>query len=742
MKKIFLSGLSLIIIFLLITFSIPVTIAHAADNSTIYFPLQTMSDDSWETEICVINTSDTDNLNGSFNAYGQTGNLVSSIDDVMITPNGRRQILVGFDLADADDICYIVFEGDRETVSGYMKFYVYGHYRTAIPGVLGSEINSGDFFIPHIASVNNWRTYISLVNTNSEPVLLSIEFNNGTIVTFPMDSKAYRFFSIAELFDGVLQPDIGSAVIKNAPGVIGMELFIDSNSSILSGVLLNDDTTDQIYFPHIAAKNGWGTGIVAFNPTDTAANLTITSYDDKGTVLNTSSDISIDPKERYIGLISRLGLPTDAEWIDIHSTQQITGFELFTTTHQMGGYTGVNISRRNGIFPKLEKDGATGVAFVNLENEQASVTLTAYNDTGNTIATLTLNLGPKSKKVELAKNFFDQDISSATYLKYTSSHDIVGFQLNVSNDGWMLDGLPALGEKATAGLEQEVRENLDLIFALMSEESWTFDEVTAILNEEGPQPVVTPEEIDLANLPETITVEIDYGAGFTASDGSIISGNILLTLNNPAFSATGISSDFILALNDLERNGETIATGSVTGSISLTPESSGETLQFIGTVQFNNLQLEDETINGNVNISGTGINLNMSDPGATAFELITLTFDNLDVGDETITDGTIKVTNPAANQMQLDTDPKLSTSFGDVDMLILIEQVDTNTIAFSTVKSGTIGDFTVTMNNVTMNSEICESYPISGSIDFVRGSESGTVTFTDACDGSYQYTNN
>lgn len=126
MKKLFLYGLSSIIVFLLINFSIPVTIAHAADNSIIYFPLQTMSDNSWETEICVINTSDTDNLNGSFNAYDQTGNLVSSIEDVVITPNGRRQILVEFDLADADDIRYIVFEGDRETVSGYMKFYVYG----------------------------------------------------------------------------------------------------------------------------------------------------------------------------------------------------------------------------------------------------------------------------------------------------------------------------------------------------------------------------------------------------------------------------------------------------------------------------------------------------------------------------------------------------------------------------------------------------------------------------------------
>ena len=44
----------------------------------------------------------------------------------------------------------------------------------------------------------------------------------------------------------------------------------------------------------------------------------------------------------------------------------------------------------------------------------------------------------------LAEAIFSQDISSATYIAYSSDRNVVGFQLNGSSDGTMLDGLPAL----------------------------------------------------------------------------------------------------------------------------------------------------------------------------------------------------------------------------------------------------------------------------------------------------------
>jgi len=96
------------------------------------------------------------------------------------------------------------------------------------------------------------------------------------------------------------------------------------------------------------------------------------------------------------------------------------------------------------VFAKIEKLGWTGIAFVNTEDSAASVTLTAYNDTGNVMATQVLPVGSHAKVVSLAEALFSEDISNATYIAYSSDKNVVGFQLNGSMDWTMLDGLPAL----------------------------------------------------------------------------------------------------------------------------------------------------------------------------------------------------------------------------------------------------------------------------------------------------------
>ena len=48
------------------------------------------------------------------------------------------------------------------------------------------------------------------------------------------------------------QPDIQSAVITNASGVIGLELFGNiGGSNQLDGILLTGKTTSTIYYPHV-----------------------------------------------------------------------------------------------------------------------------------------------------------------------------------------------------------------------------------------------------------------------------------------------------------------------------------------------------------------------------------------------------------------------------------------------------------------------------------------------------------
>jgi hypothetical protein len=147
-----------------------------------------------------------------------------------------------------------------------------------------------------------------------------------------------------------------------------------------------------------------------------------------------------------VGMVQDLDLPEGTAWFRIVASSPITGFELFGTNdgNQLGGYTGVGISGTDGVFAKTEKDGWTGIAFVNIENSPATVTMTAYDDTGNVIDTETVTINAYAKVVNVAPNLFSQDISNATYISYSSNGEVVGFQLNGSSDNMMLDALPGM----------------------------------------------------------------------------------------------------------------------------------------------------------------------------------------------------------------------------------------------------------------------------------------------------------
>lgn len=196
----------------------------------------------------------------------------------------------------------------------------------------------------------------------------------------------------------------------------------------------------------MASDNTWWTGIVAYNPSASAVTVTITPYTAQGVALPPST-FTIPGKRKYVGLVSTLGLPANTAWFKIDSPTPLSGFELFATWdgQQLAAYAGGSgYGAYTGIFPKIEKNGWTGIAFVNTEGGDASVMLTAYNDNGAVVATWALALGGYAKVVNFAEKIFPLNIGSATYIVYTSDRNVVGFQLNGSADGTMLDGLPAL----------------------------------------------------------------------------------------------------------------------------------------------------------------------------------------------------------------------------------------------------------------------------------------------------------
>ncbi|MFZ7111692.1 MAG: hypothetical protein ACOWYE_08410 [Desulfatiglandales bacterium] len=414
------------------------------ESPYLYFP-HVASDGVWETEIGMINDSDTQTINGELVAYSNSGAEVSRMN-VSLMPNGRRSVIIGDAFSNPSQIGYLIFQSDKYVRKGYTKFYIDGKYRVAVPAV--STINMEEIYVSHIASDHEWWTGVSLLNTNAEAKEIVIEFNTGATVSRTLAAFEHQAFYVRDLFNGTTPAGIESAVIRNADGIVGLELFGSTETSTrnyLSGILLTDDTATDIYYPHVASDTDWWTGIAAYNPADTSTILDITTYDQAGNILD-MSNLPLPAGGKYLGLASELEFPAETAWFSIHAGVPITGFELFGTTNdkQLGGYVGVGIQKTEGVFAKIEKDGWTGIAFVNTGNVTAAVDIAAYDDSGTLIASESLGLAPYEKVVGMAGSLFSDDIDTATYITFSASAKVVGFQLNGSSDGMMLDGLPGM----------------------------------------------------------------------------------------------------------------------------------------------------------------------------------------------------------------------------------------------------------------------------------------------------------
>jgi hypothetical protein len=414
-------------------------------QATLYFP-HTTSRTGWSTDICVVNTSGTDTIRGTFRAFSDAGIMLAESAVVTLAPNARTlRGLTDLFPAVAADVGHVTFETPAISVSGLARVGTPGVAVAAIAAA--AKPNAGDFYITHIASLSNWWTGISLVNTTPYAKQVVVEFNNGASKTVDLPAHGRFYSGIAEWFDGKPQPALESAVVKNGAGVVGSELFGSTNTtgpSLLDGILLEDETTTRIFFPHLVTSDIWWTGIVVFNPSAIDCTLRIIPHRTDGTAL-TAIVRTLRPRQRYIGLLSTLGLPSDAAWLEIEASVPVTGFELFATNdgQTMAGYTGVNISARNGIFPIVEKLAYTGIAFVNVSGTRANVTLIACDDQGQTIASTPMQVAPYASKLGFTFELFGAGVTNYTSVRYTSDQPLVAFSLNLEAGLRTLDGFAA-----------------------------------------------------------------------------------------------------------------------------------------------------------------------------------------------------------------------------------------------------------------------------------------------------------
>ena len=718
--------------FTLILVLFGVTTSHAA----LYFPHFDTRTNQWQTEIALINPSPTDLVVGTLETYSSTGTLLGTESGVLISPNNRKQFSVGVgtDLAYAANTKgYIVFKNTSGAPVGYTKFTQIGGDRVAIPA---ADITTTDtIYLTHIAWAP-WWTGISLVNTTATAKTITFRFNTGKTKQVTLGAKQQYVDLISALNDGLIDNNITCAVIEGASGLVGLELF--GNGPQLGGVPLISQMATTLYYPHVDTSTGWWTGIAAYNPSTTAtAQDTVNANNTGGTLLGTST-LTIGPRQNLVRYSTDpiFHLPAGTAWFSLQSPNSLVGFELFgnASPNYLAGYSVVDLQGKSGIFPKVEKaaNGWTGIAFVNTEDQQATVSVKAYNDNGTLIASGNKTLKAHEKWVDMATVLFPGvNLTPATYISFSADRSVAGFQLNSA--GIMLD---ALQTAAFSG--QKIMDQAMGLLQYQSSLTAGTDVMSSVLNQilgtgsggTCPQVTVNPplETLNINSLPPAITLTASFGNGCVPSGTTdTVSGQVVLAITNLAIGSTSISLNYALTATNLKRNGQVILNGAVSGNIALTP--SGSNLDLNASVNFNNFQVANSIIQGGMTIGGTNIDLSALLGGTAGSGDITITLNNLTVAGYTVTSGTLTMHSTGSVFQVV---ANLNTSQGTMNMTLTIQSPSSTRVIISTTTPGTIAGYAVTLNNVTMDST-CSNNPLAGSVTVAQGGSSVTKTFSATC---------
>lgn len=84
-----------------------------------------------------------------------------------------------------------------------------------------------------------------------------------------------------------------------------------------------------------------------------------------------------------------------------------------------------------------------------------------------------------------------------------------------------------------------------------------------------------------------------------------------------------------------------------------------------------------------------------------------------------------------SDTIQMDAD--LDTSQGDVNLTLIAQSSSETRTIINTLTPGTIAGYSVTLTDVTIDTSLCDGYPVDGSVTVSQGGSSVTEVFTPDC---------
>ncbi|HQK88700.1 MAG TPA: hypothetical protein PLU25_13840, partial [Acidobacteriota bacterium] len=242
----------------------------------------------------------------------------------------------------------------------------------------------------------------------------------------------------------------GPYLVEGTIGQPVVGISAGNEYSLASGFWLPLEQT--LYAAHVASTETWWTRLTLLNAGDADNPITLTAYSAAGAQVEQVGIASLPPGNVWQADVDTVFAPATLAqdlWVTITSGSSLTGVLEFGTRDGQSVVVMPMLaaSAADLVYPyvALTYGWYTGLAFINTGDADAHVTVTAYNENGNSLATHTETLAPRSKYVRLIDQAFPEvaDPGQLRMVKAVSDQPLIGFELFGHFESPGLAGLPA-----------------------------------------------------------------------------------------------------------------------------------------------------------------------------------------------------------------------------------------------------------------------------------------------------------
>jgi subtilisin family serine protease len=336
-------------------------------------------------------------------------------------------------------------------------FFLYGGSGT----LDGADVSGNlltDFIFHRVQETDDLFTSISIINPNNTSANASLTLRdvNGNVVaqqSLSIGPQQRAVKLVRDLFPGVTNQVGGTIRVQSNVGLAGFQLF-GPNAGDLGGInpQNSSDTTNSLFFAHMATGGGFFTEISITNPNGTPVGVRLTAHNEMGAVLAGPVTVTIPAFGQFNRTAAQaFGLGGGSLTIGymraevISGSGGIFGHIAFGFGSALAGLPIQTRASRTMLFSQVAQGSGflTGVTLVNPTDIPADVTIEVYRENGNLVGSARLSLAPGQKRAQLINEFIPTVANQLDgYIRVSSTQPLFGFELFADTGVRFLSAVP------------------------------------------------------------------------------------------------------------------------------------------------------------------------------------------------------------------------------------------------------------------------------------------------------------